>query len=131
MSVNDKLKELRRQMEMRTKALGWTQFALPLSYDTDEKEETVVAWRKQLLDAIFPHEIAARRNKQLPKAAAPPQLRTRLAKTLGTADPDVLALEAASLFNVDRLLERAEAARLRREAAGISDRVEAQQPPRP
>ena len=72
-----------------------------------------------------------RRQKQLPKMAAPPQLKVQLAKTLGTADPDVLALEAASVFCVDRLLERAEAARLRREAAGISDRVELKQPPRP
>lgn len=43
----------------------------------------------------------------------------------------MLALELASEFNADRLLERAEAARLRREAAGISDRVEAKRPPRP
>ena len=72
-----------------------------------------------------------RRQKKLPKEAVPPQLKTRLAKTLGTADPDVLALEEASEFNVSRLLERAEAARLRREADGISCRVEAAQPPRP
>jgi hypothetical protein len=83
-----------------------------------------------LLDDILPQELQARRKKQLPKAAAPPQLRVRLAKTLGTADPDVLALEDASVFSVDRLLERAEAARLRREAAGICS-VEVRQPPRP
>ena len=43
----------------------------------------------------------------------------------------MLALEAASVFCVDRLLERAEAERIRREAAGISCSVEVRQPPRP
>lgn len=43
----------------------------------------------------------------------------------------MLVLEEATEFNVSRLLEKAEAARLRREAAGISCRVEAAQPPRP
>ena len=76
-------------------------------------------------------QLTARRNHQLPTAAVPPQLRVRLAKTLGEADPGVLALESASIFNVGNLLVRAEAARLRREAQGISDRVEAVQPPRP
>ena len=130
-SATDKLAELRRWIEMRTKGLGWTQFRPQWGFDPDEKEATVTAWRKLLLDEIFPHELQARWEKQLPKAAAPPQLRVRLAKTLGTADPDVLALEDASLFCVDRLLERAEAARRRREAAGISDGVELRQPPRP
>ena len=55
--------------------------------------------------------MTARRNHQLPKAAVPPQLRVRLAKTLGEADPGVLALESASIFNVGNLLVRAEAAR--------------------
>ena len=43
----------------------------------------------------------------------------------------MLALEDTSVFSVDRLLERAETARLRREAAGISCSVEVRQPPRP
>ena len=130
-SVNDKLAELRRQIEMRTVALGWTQFAPKWSYDADKKEETVAAWRKLLLEEIFPHEMAARRLKQVPKAAVPPQVGGRIIKVLGTACPDILAIEAAALFSTDKLLVRAEAARLRREAAGISDRVEASQPPRP
>ena len=37
-SVNDKLKELRRQIEMRTIGCGWTQFKVKWSYDPDEKE---------------------------------------------------------------------------------------------
>eukprot|EP00966_Prymnesium_polylepis_P101292 2346121-Prymnesium_polylepis.1 len=69
MSINDKLAELRRQIEMRTVALGWTQFAVPLSFDKDEKEAIVKAWRKLLLDDIIPHEIGLRRQRQLPKAA--------------------------------------------------------------
>lgn len=82
-----------------------------------------------LLDDILPHEVALRRQKKLPAAAAPPQLKSYAAKTLGTADADALRLEAKSLFNLDRLLERAEAERARREAAGISDSVEAAQQP--
>ena len=52
---------------------------------------------------------------------------------LGTEDADALRIEAQNLFNVDSLLPKAEAARARREAAGISDRVEVaqQKPPSP
>jgi hypothetical protein len=112
---------------MRTKGVGWTQFAVSFSFESDEKEGKIKAWRTLLRDEIYPHEMVMRRTKKLPKAAAPPQLKTRLAKTLGTADPDVLALEEASSFNVINLPKRAEVARLRRKAQGISDRVEAQQ----
>ena len=130
-SDTEKLTVLRQWIEMRSKGLGWTEYAPQWGFDPDQKAATAAAWRELLLNDIFPHELQLRRRKQLPKAAAPPQLRVRLAKTLGTADPDVLALEDASLFCVDRLLERAEAARLRREAAGISCGVELRQPPRP
>ena len=41
---------------------------------------------------------------------------------------DALRLEASSLFSIENLLEKAKAARERREAAGISDSVEAAQP---
>ena len=50
-----------------------------------------------------------------------------MAKALGTADLGALSLEAQGLFNVEGLLVRAQAARARREAAGISDGVEAKQ----
>ena len=54
-------------------------------YDADEKEATAATWVKLLLEEIFPHELAQRRKKQLPKAAAPPQqLKVKLVKTLGT-----------------------------------------------
>ena len=46
---------------------------------------------------------------------------------MGTADADVLRLEQQSIFNVSNLLEKAKAARERREAAGISDSVEVRQ----
>ena len=59
------------------------------------------------------------------------QVEPRLSKTLGTADADALRLEAQSLFNVERLYERAVAEHTRREAAGISDSVEAAQPQAP
>jgi hypothetical protein len=80
-----------------------------------------------LVDHILPHERAQRRLKKLPAAAVPPQLKPRALKVLGTADPDALRLEASDLFNVETLLPKAEAARARREAQGISDRVEAVQ----
>ena len=55
----------------------------------------------------------------------------RALKALGTKDADAVRLEAQSLFTVDHLLAKAEARRLEREAAGISDRVEAAQPKEP
>ena len=61
-------------------------------------------------------------------AAVPPQLKPRALKVLGTEDADALRIEGQTLFNVNTLLPKAEAARKRREAAGISDRVEAAQP---
>jgi hypothetical protein len=127
-SLTEKLAELRRQIEMRTVGCGWTQFKVRWSYDSDQAEATVVAWTRLLLDEILPHEMSLRRNKKLPAAAAPPQVAPRLEKTLGTADADALRIEAAAMFSVDRLLERALAERARREAAGISDSVEAKQP---
>ena len=81
-----------------------------------------------LIEDILPHEKALKRRKQLPTQAAPPQLRTRLLKTLGTRDADALRLESKGLFNLDTLLAKAIVAREQREAAGISDSVEAKQP---
>ena len=127
-SVNEKLAELRRQIEMRTVGCGWTQFRVQWGYDPDEKEATVAAWKAQLLGEILPHEMSLRRQKKLPAEAAPPQLGTRITKELGTADVDALRIEARSLFSIDNLLVRATAERERREAAGISDSVEARQP---
>ena len=39
----EKLAELRRQIEMRTAGLGWTQFAPGWGFDPEKKEETVAA----------------------------------------------------------------------------------------
>ena len=58
----------------------------------------------------------------------PPQLTAHGIKQLGTVDADAVRIEAQSLFNVSNLLAKAEAARVRREAQGISDRTEAAQP---
>ena len=66
-----------------------------------------------------------------PTEAAQPQLSRRALKTLGTVDADAARVEARSLFNTASLLPKAEAARARREAAGISDSVEARQPETP
>ena len=68
-----------------------------------------------------------RRQRKLPKAAAPPQMKTRLTKALGTHDATARSIEATSVFNVGNLLAKAEVAREQRERAGISDRVEVAQ----
>ena len=77
MSVPEKIAELRRQIEMRTVGCGWTHFAVKWGYHTDEKEATIKLWTEQLLNEIIPYEMALRRQKKLPAAAAPPQLRQR------------------------------------------------------
>ena len=128
MSISEKLAELRRQIEMRTVGLGWTQFATKWTFFSDERGHTLELLRRMLIEDILPHEMAQRRLKKLPKEAPPPQLTSRVVKALGTDDADALALEARSIFNVDNLLPKALAARALREAKGISDSVEASQP---
>lgn len=129
LSVSDQLQELRRQIEMRTKGCGWRHFEVKWGFYRDERAHTLHSLRTILLQDIIPHEIAMRTKKKLPKAAPPPQLTVRELKVLGTECPDALKIEAESLFNVEILREKAERARERREAAGISDRVGAIQPP--
>ena len=128
LSANDQLAELRRQVEMRTVGLGWHEFAVKWGYEAGAREQKADELKRMLLNDILPHEMAMKRKKKLPAEAAPPQLRTRVLKELGTADADALRLEATSLFNVSNLLVKAQAERARREAAGISDSVEACQP---
>ena len=127
-SPNEQVAELRRQIEMRTLGCGWTQFGTKFTFLIDERAHTTEQLRGLLLDDILPHEMTLRRTKKLPKAAAPPQTKVRVLKALGSEDADALRLEAKSLFNTDNLLAKAEAAREIREAAGISDSVEAVQP---
>ena len=128
MSELQQLAELRRQIEMRTLGCGWTQFETKWGFFSDERKHTIESLKRMLLDDILPYEIALRRKKKLPTEAAPPQLKTREMKVLGTKEADAARLEARSLFDVSRLLEKAEAAREEREARGISDHVEAKQP---
>ena len=131
LSITKKLAEVRRQIEMRTIGLGWRHFEAKWTFFADERQHTLEMLKRMLLDDIIPYEITQSRLKQLPKEAQPPQLSVRQLKQLGTADADALRIEAKSLFNVATLLPKAEAARERREAAGVADRVEAQQPKRP
>ena len=116
---------------MRTLGCGWRQFDTKWGFFKDERAHTLELLKRMLLDDILPHEMALRRQKKLPKSAAPPQLSVRLLRSLGTDDVDALRIEAVSLFNIDSLREKAVTARARREAAGISDRVEVMQPPDP
>lgn len=74
LSVNEKLAELRRQIEMRTVGCGWSQFQTQWSFNPDEKESTVKQWTTLLLNDILPYERVQKREKQLPKEAVPPQV---------------------------------------------------------
>eukprot|EP00962_Isochrysis_galbana_P029619 scaffold9492_cov108-Isochrysis_galbana.AAC.1 len=87
-----------------------------------------VEYLKALLTDILNHEIAERSLNNLPTEAAPPPLRMRTLKELGTPSLDAEAISGRALFNVNELEQKAKAARLRREAAGISDSVEDAQP---
>ena len=131
LSITKKLAEVRRQIEMRTIGLGWRHFEAKWTFYTDERQHTLEMLRRMLLDDIIPYETTQKRLKQLPKEATLPQLSVRQLKQLGTKVADALRIEAKSLFNIATLLPKAEAARERREAAGVADRVEAQQPKRP
>ena len=125
-SISEQLRLLRLQIEMRTKGCGWRQFETKWGFNSDEKEQTIDEL-KTLLKDVMVYERTLARSKKLPTEAALPQLSKRALKVLGTVDRDAARIEAASIFNTASLLPKAEAARARREAAGISDRVEAQQ----
>ena len=116
---------------MRTLGCGWSQFVVKWSFFADERAHTRDKLKQMLLDDILPFEMTLRRQKRLPKQAAPPQARGQALKALGSVDADAARLEATALFNVEGLLERAEAAREQREAEGISDSVEVVQPREP
>eukprot|EP00966_Prymnesium_polylepis_P136876 3162791-Prymnesium_polylepis.1 len=96
LSMPQQIRELRRQIEMRTLGLGWTQFSTKWGFFSDETQHTWQKLHTMLVDDIFPHELALRRRKQLPTEAAPPQLKSHVLKSLGTADADALRIEAAS-----------------------------------
>ena len=123
-SETEKIKELRFQIEMRTVGLGWTQFDTKWGYYSDGRQHKIEELKKMLLEDILPHEKAQRRLRKLPAAAAPPQLKVRGIKDLGTVDVGALEIEAKTNFNVSNLLVKAQAAQLRREAAGIADTAE-------
>ena len=127
-SPNEQLAELRRQIEMRVVGCGWSQFTTKWGFFVDERAHTIDLMRRMLLEDILPQETALRRQKKLPKEAAPPNLKVRLVKNLGTVDMDAARIEEKDMFNVSTLLTKAKAARAQREAAGISDSVEAIQP---
>ena len=64
-----------------------------------------------LVEDILPHELMLTTKKKLRKSAAPPQLTTRLLKSLGTLDADAAHIEAQGIFDTSKLLAKAEAAR--------------------
>ena len=129
-SIPKQLQLLRFQIEMRTVGCGWRQFETKWGFYSDERLHTIDQL-KALLKDVMVYERTLTRTKKLPTEAATPQLSRRTLKQLGTADADALKVEARSLFNTASLLPKAEAARARREAAGISDSVEVRQPENP
>ena len=129
-SIAEQLRLLRYQIEMRTVGCGWRQFETKWGFFADERLHTIDQL-KSLLKDVMVHERTLIRLEKLPTEAAPPQLSRRELKTLGTVDADAARVEARSLFNTALLLPKAEAARARREAAGISDSIQVRQPEHP
>eukprot|EP00966_Prymnesium_polylepis_P134088 3099558-Prymnesium_polylepis.1 len=126
------LEYLRTQIEMRVLGLGWTQYATRWSSSSDSRIGTV-AHLQALLEEIIEEERARGRlpagsERGLPTEAAPPQGEWRSGKQLGTLDADAQEIRSRARFSSEELRQKAEAAKQRREATGISDSVEARQP---
>ena len=122
------LEYLRRQIEMRTKGLGWTQFATRWSSCSDARIGTVAHLKALLLDEIIPEERALERLEKLPTDACPPHLTSRDIPSLGELDADAESIERKSIFSAEQLKAKAEEEMARRVAAGIWDDVEALNP---
>ena len=121
---SQQLEYLRKQIEMRTIGLGWTQFTTRWSSNKDAKIGTV-AHLRELLKEILTFEITARRMKELPTEAALPQQIKRDLGQLGALDEDAMEIEKKALFSTDELKAKADAEMQRRVEAGIADTVEA------
>ena len=114
---------MRLQIDMRVIGLGWDKFRTKWSAKSDPTIGTV-AHLKSLLLEIIAHEMAKRRLKRLPTEAAPPQFTAKDLGELGTANADALAIKTKAIFSAAELARKSDEAMARREAAGISDRVE-------
>jgi hypothetical protein len=125
--ISSQIAALRAQIEARTVGCGWRHFTAKWSFFADERQHKFDLLKAMLLDDILPYEMKLQRKKRLPTEAAPPQLSRRAMKQLGVLDADAARLDQQSIFDTSTLLVKAEAARARREAAGISDGVEARQ----
>ena len=117
------LEILRLQIDMRVIGLGWDQFKTKWSAKADATIGTVVHLRALLLD-IIAHERGERNHKRLPTEASPPQFTAKDLGQLGTANADALAVKSKAIFSPEELARKSDEAMARREAAGISDRVE-------
>ena len=120
------LEYLRRQIEMRVLALGWTQYSTRWSSKADSRIGTV-AHLTALLEEILIEEMALARLNKLPTEPAPPHHEARDLGQLGTADADALEIQARALFSADELRAKAEVARQRRVVDGVADPVQWQQ----
>jgi hypothetical protein len=126
------LEYLRLQIEMRVLGCGWSQYSTRWSSKADERIGTVAHLTALLEEIIEEERVRARftpgSTKGLPTEAAPPHHQARDLGQLGTADKDATAIAQRSMFSVEELRSKAEAARQRRVEAGIADGVEMAQP---
>ena len=109
---------------MRVLGLGWTEYATRWSSKADARIGTVAHLKELLCGTLLAREAADRQLGKLPEEAAPPHQATRDLGTLGTADPDALAIERKALFSEAELAAKAEAAMQRRVETGVADPVE-------
>ena len=119
---------LKEQIEMRVLGLGWTQFATAWSSAKDAHVGTIAHLQK-LLEEILIYEMSQRRLQRIPTEAAPPEMKARTMKELGTATCDAQELAAQSLFSVEEVRLAAVAEQARRDEALEDDPVEREQPP--
>ena len=117
------LEYLRKQIELRTIGLGWSQYATRWSSNKDAKIGTVAHLRALLME-ILTEETTQRRLKQLPTEAALPQQIKRNHGQLGTADAGAKEICKKQLFSTEELDRQSDAEMQRRIAAGIADTVE-------
>ena len=120
------LNYLKDQILMRVVGLGWGEFKCAWSSSTDASVGTIKTLTEHLLKIL-----EAEATKVPPAEAACPQLKRKTLPQLGRATVKVEQLDSKGSDDVNNLKAAAEEERLRREAAGIGDRVQNLQPIQP
>lgn len=113
---------LRQQIEMRVIGLGMIDFETAWS-SKDDASVGSVAYLRDLLEKILVEERTLEREGRLPTEAAPPVLKVKTLKTLGTATAYAEELQDHIKVGAEQLKEAALAEQRRRVEAGITDDV--------